>query len=839
MTPAAPHAVVDRERALREVDALIGEACEADSAAVVRIAGPPGIGKTTFLRYVLERRPRLPRTLVARAEPFGRLRQAACVRTLLGNLVPPDADEDELQFAVDLALAGGATLAIDDAQWLDEISERLVRAAIRKHRSELVVMFTDRRETSEDLQPHRTVRLQPLRTTAAIGLVRQLYPRAAPRVASEIVSAAAGIPFGVKFLAVAAAQRAAGVPQDVDQSIAAAIGARLERSSERAREVVRHCALLDAPANLRVVARATALTVADAAEAVTELVDLVVVEDLHAVFRHALIADGVAGAIDNVVPYYRRLLDAHDRLDERVETQGSVLRCARGCGDDRATAESALRLGRLFAASGSLLTSLEHFGIALRHAPRPLPAVYALEYASTLQQLARDEDAAQFLRTELRSAISRADAETVAELMTSFTSVALTLELFAELDALSDRVATLIDAHAPERLATLHTARLSSLGFAGRVDEAECFAASIRSRWQDGRALAFAAGLNGQAAVARKHFEIYRAGLGVEHERLARGDRALSATISLFSVGTSALRAIEEGWGDDRDRGTYATGTALRILRRINDNAWREIDTIVEHLRLDDPEFAEPYAVLDARLLFCGIFHQVPVPLDRTLSSLRTMIVQGRRRHAIAAACWYWIACSYANSGVPDDVKEFVYDELGAQPMPYLIGGIPLAVSLLAPLVGVERCARALEQRPAFRAKWHRAHSELATGVLLDDHAALRRARDLFDELDAPVFAAVAGMRLPVPRAADVLVHREMLLATEAGETLAPPSLTNKELEVAELAAQGLSNREIGVRFRIVDRTVEQHLTRAFRKLGITRRGQLREALLRLVRRKT
>ncbi|MEU9666120.1 AAA family ATPase [Streptomyces bobili] len=56
-------------------------------------------------------------------------------------------------------------------------------------------------------------------------------------------------------------------------------------------------------------------------------------------------------------------------------------------------------------------------------------------------------------------------------------------------------------------------------------------------------------------------------------------------------------------------------------------------------------------------------------------------------------------------------------------------------------------------------------------------------------------------------------------------------SLTGSERRIAELAAAGRTNTEIADLLHIARRTVETHLTSAYRKLGIRRRGQLGEAL--------
>jgi DNA-binding CsgD family transcriptional regulator len=48
---------------------------------------------------------------------------------------------------------------------------------------------------------------------------------------------------------------------------------------------------------------------------------------------------------------------------------------------------------------------------------------------------------------------------------------------------------------------------------------------------------------------------------------------------------------------------------------------------------------------------------------------------------------------------------------------------------------------------------------------------------------------------------------------------------------VAELAADGLTNREIAGRLFITVSTVEQHLTRVYRKLVVSRREELAEIM--------
>ncbi len=57
--------------------------------------------------------------------------------------------------------------------------------------------------------------------------------------------------------------------------------------------------------------------------------------------------------------------------------------------------------------------------------------------------------------------------------------------------------------------------------------------------------------------------------------------------------------------------------------------------------------------------------------------------------------------------------------------------------------------------------------------------------------------------------------------------------LTPQELQIAQLAANGLSNRDIGQQLFLSHRTVGFHLYRIFPKLGITSRAQLAAVLAR------
>ena len=88
---------------------------------------------------------------------------------------------------------------------------------------------------------------------------------------------------------------------------------------------------------------------------------------------------------------------------------------------------------------------------------------------------------------------------------------------------------------------------------------------------------------------------------------------------------------------------------------------------------------------------------------------------------------------------------------------------------------------------------------------------------------------------IPTPRGRGGSIGRRSGGGPEHGATataVRPPAeplaaLSDAERRVASLAAAGCTNREIAARLFVTVSTVEQHLTRTYRKLGITRRADL------------
>jgi len=126
------------------------------------------------------------------------------------------------------------------------------------------------------------------------------------------------------------------------------------------------------------------------------------------------------------------------------------------------------------------------------------------------------------------------------------------------------------------------------------------------------------------------------------------------------------------------------------------------------------------------------------------------------------------------------------------------------------------------EQWPLERALTYLDVADVARSQRQPDAArdALLAATDIFEQLGARRF--------------EDRVHRELrATGVRVEPTAADPvaGLTDQQRQIVKMAAEGLTNREIGQAMFLSPRTVGSHLYRVFPKLGITSRAQLPAAM--------
>ena len=134
----------------------------------------------------------------------------------------------------------------------------------------------------------------------------------------------------------------------------------------------------------------------------------------------------------------------------------------------------------------------------------------------------------------------------------------------------------------------------------------------------------------------------------------------------------------------------------------------------------------------------------------------------------------------------------------------------------------VAEVERALEHHRRGRQPFEEARTELVAGEIYRRARAKRKAGDalaraieIFDELGSPPWAQHA--RGELGRVGLRVGH-----SAPVGN-----DLTAAERDVVELVVSGLTNREVAAQLFMAQRTVESHLTRAYRKLGVHSRTQL------------
>jgi two-component system nitrate/nitrite response regulator NarL len=115
-----------------------------------------------------------------------------------------------------------------------------------------------------------------------------------------------------------------------------------------------------------------------------------------------------------------------------------------------------------------------------------------------------------------------------------------------------------------------------------------------------------------------------------------------------------------------------------------------------------------------------------------------------------------------------------------------------------------------------------------AQGYLLKD----LRPDQLFDMLrsvmrgETPISPAVAGMLLSE-------IRNGTLTTVDAPTAKEAPPITARELEILQLVADGMSNRQIGHRLSITEGTVKNHVHNALEKLGLDNRIQAASYIVR------
>ncbi|MHB8531912.1 MAG: AAA family ATPase [Solirubrobacteraceae bacterium] len=905
--------VLGRDAELRAVDGFLDSA--RTRFAVLTVEGDAGIGKTTVWREGVRRaRARGARLLQTRpseaeaslsyaglADLFDAVGDAA-----VGELAPPmrDAisaallrapvprggiDERALSAGVLsllrlLSAEGAIVVAVDDAQWLDTPSARVLSFAARRLDAEAVgIIVTIRTPTSLQLRfdcvpeasRRQTIALGPMSVGALHALIKQHTQRSLPRpTLVQIAGICAGNPFYALEIAAALPERPSRAgPLQVPPSLTELVVGRLGKLPAPTRRALLTAAALSQPSTA--VVDETALGAARRA-------GIVSIDQGRIQFAHPLLASALYGraGLEERRSLHRRLAGVVTEPEERARhaalgaaepdaaiarelDEAAVLARARGAPGAAAellelavgltpTSEHDLRATRLVAGAGFRFDAGDLIGAQANleqaqagplaggpraralhlmgqiHARRTSFTEAAAVAAQALEAAAGDSGLIAEIELDLayysislgdlagaaahaRGAVAAAERAGDTGALGDALAVVTMAEFAAGLGFDEDRMRRARELEDPSRIrawqmtpAFLHG---SILLYTGRLEPA--FAALSRLHSEtiergEESPIPFSCFYQAWACVWRGHLGVARR---LAHEAMQTAALLDDPAAHGIALATSALVHAYDGTAD------VARDEAAESLRLFRELGWA-VGTIW------------PMWALAVTELSSGN----PAAVDRALGPTAAMLTSMGG------------ADPFIGVFLPEEIEALV--ELG-----YLDRAEPLVRWLEERGVAVDRawaraaagrgrallCAsrgdldgaltaldEALAQHDRCTMPFERARTLLVLGRVQrrrgergQARATLEEAFIAFQRFGAPLWAARA--RLEIER-----------LGRRAAS---PDALTPVEMRVAELAASGLANAEIGDRAFLSTKAVEANLTRVYRKLGIRSRGGLARAL--------
>jgi DNA-binding CsgD family transcriptional regulator len=905
--------VIGRDAALGEVSAFLSAA--AHEFAQLTILGEPGIGKTTVWQEALRQartrgagamltRPsesEATLSLAALTDLFETVseawidrlpvpqREAISAALLRTPAARRGIDERALCASVLsllrlLAADGPVIIAVDDAQWLDSASARVLRFAARRLHGEAVgFLLTVRTGTTPpsgidlaaDPNRRRTIQLGPLTLAAVHELIKQRTQRSLPRhVLVQILRASGGNAlYALEIAEELAVRDSEGDRLPVPSSLTDLVAARVRRLPPASRRAVLVAAALANP---------TIDLVDTAALRPAERAGLVRVEGTRIRFVHPLFASAVYGQADDAERrhLHRRLAEAATEPEERARHaalgaaepdeaiagnlhEAATLASWRGAPDAAAelfelsvaltpasnSGDRALRLlaaARRWFDAGDLVRSQTMLTRSLSETPSIHVRAQALQLLAQIH--ARRSSFTQATHVTFQALeIAGDDIELRAALELDLAYYYVSLGDFAGAQGHASAAVTATEAAAmpgalADALAVLTIAEfLCGRGLnETRIQRALALEDPTRARtWQNRPS--FIAGLlllwTGRLEEARSAFGRLHA------ENRERGEESSVPFLCLYLTWTyiwagdlaaAAACADEARQTADLldDPAARATAFAASALVHAHDGS-----TEVAHqeameaigcfqgldwpsgtlwplwaLALAELSQGNPAAVAAALEAPANMVFEMG-ELDPVLGVflpeyIEALVELGRLERAEALTAWLerrgaeldraWaIAAAGRCRGL---LRAAMGDKEGA----------------LAALVASTSAHQRVDM------PFEAARTLLILGRLLRRsgqrgraEATLRQALATFDRVGAPVWAARTEREL------DRLGHRIGL----------PEALTPTEERVADLAASGLSNREIAQRAFLTTKAVEANLTRIYRKLDIRSRGGLARAL--------
>ena len=791
-----------------------------------------------------------------------------------------------LELVVDAARQAPVLLSLDDMHWMDEPSVDVAAFVARRIEGERVMLLASVRAGSTLLADNPSMEWLPVAgidESSASALVDGHAPDLTPVLRKRVLREAGGNPLALLEFPVAMRSGRFGwteLSEELPMTVRLerAFASRVEHLPAETRAVLMVAALDDGTDLAEMLAAAGIVLGTEAGlEAVQPALDagLLISDGASAYFRHPL----VRSALGHATP-----------LAQRQAGHAALARVLSGPHPDRAAwhrassitaadeqvaaeleqaAQSAFRRGALVSAvawlqrAAALSPDLPARGARLLSAAE---MAFELGRFSQVEQLKRqvagmtlrprDQSRLAWLEGVFDDGSSGEPAET--RRLVSLAGQAMGADdpnLAAQLLVGAARRSWWSDPGADVRHEIVRTARQASLpdndprllAICGlsQSNESGPFVISQLARWPaDAHGQPQDAGLLGIAAFCTGDFARAVGFLSTPVEALRSQGRlsllaealAIRAWAAIYLGAFDLARSADEAMrlADETGQTLWASTAriAIAVLGAIRGSSDSDAALLAEAERVALRAPIATSSLLAGVQLARGLAELSAARYEQAYGELRRVFDPGDPAFQRVQQVWAlsYLADAAVHTGRQDDARTLlatVERITGAEPSPAAAIALEYSRAALAEDGTAEALFRSALDGGGSRLPWHRARTELAYGSWLRRHrrvvesrVPLRAARTTFDALGTRAWAERAD--------------QELRATGERGwqPTISPSELLSpQEDQIAQLAARGLSNREIGQRLYLSHRTISSHLYRIFPKLGITSRAQLAAAL--------